>query len=92
MRVGKRFTFFISNEDINEITKIRKSLKDSGVLIDRVTETVTHEMKKQEGGYLGALLANLVASLVQLVISSLVQGISRRLVRRAGRGYMVKNF
>ena len=52
VRAGKRFTFFISNEDINEIIKIRKSLKDSGVLIDRVTETVTHEMKKQEGGYL----------------------------------------
>ena len=32
-----------------------KSLEDSGVLIDRVTETVKHEIEKQEGGILGAL-------------------------------------
>ena len=29
--------------------KIIKSLEDSSVLIDRVTETVKHEIKKQEG-------------------------------------------
>ena len=35
---------------MNDIIKVIKSLKDSGVLRDGVTETVTHEMKKQEGG------------------------------------------
>ena len=54
---GKGFTLFISNEDINDIIKIIKSLEDSGVLIDAVTETVKHEIKKQEGGFLQALLA-----------------------------------
>ena len=34
-----------------------KSLKDSGVLIDGVTEIVKHEIKKQECRFLGALLA-----------------------------------
>ena len=34
-----------------------KSLEDLGVLIDGVTETVKYEMKKQEGGFLGTLLA-----------------------------------
>ena len=48
----KRFTLFISNEDLNDIIKIIKSLEDSGVLIDRVTETVKHEIKKQKGGFL----------------------------------------
>ena len=31
-----------------------------GVLIDVVTETVKHEIKSQEGGFLGALLAPLL--------------------------------
>ena len=35
---------------MNDITKIIKSLEDSGVLIDEVTETVKHEIKKQEDG------------------------------------------
>ena len=46
VRAGKRFLLFISNEDMNDIIKIIKSLEDSGVLIDGVTETVKHEIKK----------------------------------------------
>ena len=68
------------------------SLQDSGVLIDGLTETVKDEIKKQEGGFLGALLIPLVASLVQPIISSLAKGISGRGVRRAGRRYMIKTF
>ena len=44
VRARKRFTLFISNEDINDIIKIIKSLEDLGVLIDGVTETVIHEI------------------------------------------------
>ena len=76
---------------MNDIIKIVKSLEDSGVFIDGVTETVNHEIKKQEGGFLVSMLETLAASLVQPVISSVVKGISDRGVRRAGRGYMVKN-
>ena len=46
IRAGKRFTLIISNEDMNNITKIIKSLKDLGLLIDWVTETVNLEIKK----------------------------------------------
>ena len=91
-RAGKRFTLFISNEDMNDIIKIIKSSEDSSVLIDGVTETVKDEIKKQAGGFLGALLAPLAVSLLQLVISSVVKGINGRGVRRAERGYMVKKF
>ena len=49
---------------MNDTIKIIKSLDNLGVLIDGVTETVKHEIKKQEGGFLGALLAPLGASLV----------------------------
>ena len=82
VRAGKGFTLFISNEDMNDIFKIIKSLlEDSDVLTDGVTETVKHEIKKREGGFLGALLA---VTLVQPIISSVVKGISGRGVRRAG--------
>ena len=36
---------------MNDIIKIIKSSKDSNVLIDGVTETVKHEIKKQEDGF-----------------------------------------
>ena len=77
---------------MNDIIKITKSLEDSGVLFDGVTETVKHEIKEQEGRFSGALLASLATSLVQPVISSEVNGISERGVRRAERGYMDINF
>ena len=59
-----------------------KSLKGLGVLIDGVTKTVKHEIKKQKYGFLGALLATLAALLVQPLYSSVVKGISGRGVRR----------
>ena len=43
-RTGKGFTLFISNEDMDDINRITKSLEDSGVLTDGVTETVRHEV------------------------------------------------
>ena len=85
-RAGKEFTLFISNKDMNDIIKIIKSLEDSGVLIDGVTETV-----KQESGVLGAL-ALLAASIRQQVTSSLVESISGRWVRTVIIGYTDKNF
>ena len=69
VRAGKGFTLLISHENMNDIIKIIKSLEDSGVLIDGVAETIKDEIKRQEGGFLGVLLAPLVASLVQPVIS-----------------------
>ena len=92
VRAEKEFTLFILKEDMNDVIKIVKSPEDSDVPIDEVSETVKHEIKIQEGGFLGALLATLTASLMQLVISSEVKGISGREVRRAGRGYMNQNF
>ena len=41
---------------MNENLQIIKSSKGSGVLIDGVTETVKHEIKKQEGRFLEPLL------------------------------------
>ena len=88
VRTGKGIILFISNEDMNCIIKIIKLLKNSGALFDGVTKTVKDEIKKQKGGFLGALLAYLVASLVQPVICSAIKGISGRGARRAGRRYI----
>ena len=77
---------------MNDIIKIIKSLEDSGVLIDAVTETVKHEIKNQEGGFLGALLAPLAASLVQPVISSIVKGINGRELEEQEDGTYIINF
>ena len=46
---------------MNDTIKTIKSLEDLGILIDGVAETVKDEIKKQEGGFLGALLAPLAA-------------------------------
>ena len=43
---------FISNEDINDIIKIIKSLEDSGVLIDGGTETVKGKIKNKKVDFL----------------------------------------
>ena len=54
----------ISNNEIEDIIKIVKSLEDSGLLVDGVTETVQNELKEQKGGFLSMLLATLSASLL----------------------------
>ena len=77
---------------MNDIIKNIKSLEDSGVLIDGVTETVRHKIKKQESEFRGALLVPLAASIVQPNIFLVVKGIGRRIVRRVERGYMKKMF
>ena len=47
VRAGKGFTLFISNKNMDDISKIVESLENSGLLIDGATETVKHEIKKQ---------------------------------------------
>ena len=74
---------------MNDIIKGIKSLENSGVLIDGVTDTGKHEIKKA-GAFIGALLAPLAASLVQPDISSVVNGISGIGLIRAGRRHINK--
>ena len=46
MDAGKRINSFISTEDEDYIIRIIKSLENSGVLINRVSETVKNETEK----------------------------------------------
>ena len=42
-------TLIISNNEMNDIIKIIKSLEDSGVLLKGIRETIKHEAKEQGG-------------------------------------------
>ena len=54
----------ISNEEINDIMKIVKSLEESGLLIKGVSKTIKNEAKEQKGRFLRMLLGTLGASLL----------------------------
>ena len=74
-------TLIISNDEMDDILKIVKSLEDSGVLLKGVSETIQHEAKEQRGGFLSMLLGTLGASLLGDILS---KGLSGKGVIRAG--------
>ena len=57
-------TLIISNNETEDIIKIVKFLAGSGLLVERVTETVHNEVKKQKGGFLSMLLGTVGANLL----------------------------
>ena len=57
-------TLTISNDETHDIIKIVKSLEDSGLLVERITETVQNEVKEQKGAFFSTLLGTLGASLL----------------------------
>ena len=81
-------TFIISNDEIQDIIKIVKSLEDSSLLLKGVTETVQNEVKEQKGGFLSMLLGMLGASLLGDILTG--RGIYRagkgKGINRAGKG------
>ena len=75
---GNNITLIISNDEINDIIKIVKSLEDSGLLLKGV-ETVQNDIKEQKDGFLSMLLGTLGASL----LGNLLTG---KRIYRAGKG------
>ena len=57
-------TLIISNNEMNDVLKRVKYLKDSGVLLKGVSETIKNKAKEQSGGFLSMLLGTLVSSLL----------------------------
>ena len=55
---------------MNDITKIVKSLEESGFLIKGVNATIQNEAKEQNRGLLGMLLGTLGASLLRNLFAS----------------------
>ena len=83
LELGCHTTLIISNDDMEDLLKIVKSLEDSGILLDGITETVKNEVKDQKGGFLLMLLGTLGASLLG---DLLTKNLSGRGVIRAGEG------
>ena len=77
----------ISNDEIEDIIKIIKSLEDSGLLLERV-ETVQNEVKEQKEGFFSMLLATLGANLLgnPLTGKGAIATSQGREIYRAGKG------
>ena len=69
----------ISNEELNDIMKIVKSLAACGLLTKDASETIKNETKEQKGGFISMLLATLAASILGTALTG-------REVIRAGKG------
>ena len=81
-------TLIISNDEMEDIIKIVKSLEDSGLLLKGFRKAVQNETKEQKGGFLSMLLGTLGASLLGNILVG--KGINRagegRGIVRAGYG------
>ena len=74
-------TLIISNDEMEDIIKMVKSLEDSGLLLKGVSGTIQNEAKEQKGGFLSMLLGTFGASLFANMLAG--KGIDR-----AGEGYI----
>ena len=72
-------TLIISNNEMEDIIKIVKSLEDSALLLKGVTETIHNEVKEQKEKLLSMLLGTLAASLLGNILPC-------RGIYRAGKG------
>ena len=72
-------TLIISNDEMEDIIKIVKSLEDSSLLLKGVSETVQNKAKNQKEGFLSMLLGTLGSSLLR-------KNLARKRMNRAGEG------
>ena len=73
-------TLIISNDEVEDIMKIIKSLEDSGLLLKGVSETIQNEAKEQKGWlFLSMLLGKLGANLLGNILAD-------KWMNRAGEG------
>lgn len=56
VRVGKKSTLLMSNEDMNYVIIIVEPLEKSSLTIDDATETLKHEIRKQRSA-IGIMMA-----------------------------------
>ena len=79
VRAEKGIILIISNEDMDDVIRIIKSLENWGVLSYGVGDAVKHEIKKQRDRFLGMLSGTLGAP-------KLVNMLTEEGVIRAGKG------
>ena len=77
---GSETTALITlNEEMGNITKIVKSVEESGLLVKGIREAIKNETKEQKGGFLPMLLRT-------LAIALLGSALTGKGVIRAGEG------
>ena len=79
------------NQMMNDTINIVKSLEDSGLLLEGVSEAIQNEAKERKGAFLSMLLVTLGARLLGNILA--VKGINRTRegFLRAGYGSSIKN-
>ena len=75
----------ISNEKMEDIIKIIKSLEDFDLLIKGVSKTIQNEAKERKGGFLGMLLGTLGDTLLGNMLAG--KGVNRSGYGNKGDGY-----
>ena len=73
-------TPIISNDEMKDIIKIVKSLEDSSLLPEGVSEIFQNEIKDQRRGFLSMLFGTLGASLLEKILAG-------RRINRAGEAH-----
>ena len=86
-----RTTLTISNDEMEDIIKIVKSLKNSGLLLKGVSEAIQNESKKQKGGFLSMLLDTLDTSLLGNILAGKGMNRTGEEFLRAGYGSSIKS-
>ena len=76
----------ISNNEMNHIIKIVKSLEELGLMIKRITKAIKNDAKKQKIGFLGKLLGTHEASLLGSMLPGKVVIKRGNVVTWAGEG------
>ena len=76
---GHNTTLIISNDEMEDILEIVKSLDDSEILLKGVSGTIRHEAKEQKGEFLSMLLG----TLGERLLGNMLAG---KEVMRAGKG------
>ena len=67
---------------MQNLLKLLKSLEDSGILLDGLTEKVKNEVQEQKGGFLSKLLGTLTSSLLMMMICWLAPRVFETLAPR----------
>ena len=83
---GNNTTLIISNKDMDDLTKIVKSLEDSVLLLEGITESVQNEIKEQKGGFFSMLLGTLGPSLLENLLTGKGVNKNSKVIHTAGKG------
>ena len=61
---SRKTALIISNEEMEDVRKMIKSLKESGLLVKGISETIKNEEKEQKAEFFSMLLGILAASIL----------------------------